>query len=918
MSAFNLIIQKIKSGKFRNQLDERFSWWGEFSYQHAWPIILVASVIVGLFAYQAQNIHLDTSTESFLEKSHPARIAYKEFREEFGRDEKMVIALAPDELFSLPFLNTLKQLHEELEGAPHVREVNSLINARQTYGDGDQLIVGELLEEWPETDEDLAALRQKVLSNPLYRGALISEDGAKTTLAITTETYSSAALEQLDALAGFDENEVQTAASEELPFLSGEENSEFVEAVEAIIARYSGPDLEIHFAGTPPMTHRLMKLMSADIVKFTSLSILCIAFFLAILFRRLSSIVLPILVAMLSLVTTIGMMALLNIALTPIGQSMPSFLLAVGVSNSVHLLVIFFQGVQAGRDKKAALKYALGHSGLPIVMTSLTTAGGIASFTTVEIAHVVDFGIITTIGIVNALIFSLLLLPALIAVFPVKLAVKSDRKEGEGQSWSASILLWCGNFATNHAGKVVAFYALLIVVSLLSASTIRFSHDPVRWFKNDDPMLIGIEYVDKFFSGAMYLEVLVDTKQTNGIKDPEMLNRIEAMHQVVEEVQVGEVKATKSFSIVDISKEIHKALNENRPEFYAIPQDPDLLSQELLLFENSGADDLSDFTDSQFSTARFTMILPALDAINYNPYTELLKSRFDAIFDGTAEVSYAGIITLMTGAITALMDSLAKTYVLAFLIITPLMMLIIGSFRVGLISMIPNLTPIIIILGIMGWRDFPMDAFTLLTGSIALGLAVDDTIHFMHNFRRYYQQSGDTKIAVRKTLSTTGQALFITSAVLSCGFFIYMFSSMNNLINFGVLTGITIILALLADIILAPALMVVLEPLMKSTYKVHGGQGRHEDIVGQYTPATDRRASSRRTLTDSVTAVIKIKGTAYSACVIDVSSGLGLQVSDALVLSVGDEVEVESSLTGVVKGSVAWLSEQQLGLKLVA
>ncbi len=212
------------------------------------------------------------------------------------------------------------------------------------------------------------------------------------------------------------------------------------------------------------------------------------------------------------------------------------------------------------------------------------------------------------------------------------------------------------------------------------------------------------------------------------------------------------------------------------------------------------------------------MMLPSLDAILYGPYLDKIETRFKEIMGDKAEITITGIMTLLTGTITALIVSLAKTYLLAFMIITPLMMLLIGSVRAGLISMIPNLTPIIITLGIMGWWGFPMDAFTLLTGSIALGLAVDDTIHFMHNFRRYYQQCGDTKEAVRKTLSTTGQALFITTTVLASGFFIYMHSSMINLINFGILTGFTIIMALLADIILAPALMVVFERFMKSAY----------------------------------------------------------------------------------------------------
>lgn len=911
------LMHRLKYNHIRHQIEDKFGWWGDFSYRNAWAIILLMSSVVGLLGWQAQFIKIETSTEGFLKETHPARIAYEEFRHQFGRDERMVITLAPKTLFSLPFLNTLKQLHEELENAPHVKEVASLINARQTVGRGNQLIVGELLADFPQTEEDLQRLQQTIMSNPLYRGMLISEDGSKTTIAITTETYSSANQSNEDVLGGFDDEfdavstgdvDSSTYTDDTQVFLTGDENSEFVVAVEKIVERYNTPDIEIHFAGTPSMTHRIMVLMAEDMTRFTGLSILCIAFFLAILFRRLSTIFLPLTVALLSLICTLGVMTLINIAITPIGQSMPSFLLAVGVGNSVHLLAIFFQGIQKGMDKREALVYALGHSGLPVVMTGLTTAGGIISFTTAEVAYVSDFGIITTIGVINALVFSLVLLPALIAVFPVKLTLNKDEQKSK-PDWSRAILLWCGDFSTTHAKKVVALYAIILIASLISANNIAFSHDPIRWFKADDPMLIGSEYVDKHFSGAMYLETIIDTKKENGIKDPDLLNRIEEMHRAADEIKVGEVQASKSYSITNIIKEIHKALNENKTDYYAIPQDPELISQELLLFENSGADDLEDFTDSQFSKTRFTMILPARDSIVYEPYFDKLKVRFSEIMGDKAEVSYAGIMTMMTGALSALIKSLAQTYLLALMIITPLMMLLIGSVRAGLISMIPNLTPIIITLGIMGWFGFPMDAFTLLTGSIALGLAVDDTIHFMHNFRRYYQQCGDTKEAVRKTLSTTGQALFITSAVLASGFFIYMFSSMVNLINFGILTGFTIIMALLADIILAPALMVVLERFMNASYQTNASGTAAIEKAGE-----ERRTSIRKRLQD-IAGVVSVDDAVYECIILDISDGLGARVTKPAAFTVGKSIEIKSATTGVIKGKIAWVSGQNFGMQ---
>jgi predicted RND superfamily exporter protein len=184
----------------------------------------------------------------------------------------------------------------------------------------------------------------------------------------------------------------------------------------------------------------------------------------------------------------------------------------------------------------------------------------------------------------------------------------------------------------------------------------------------------------------------------------------------------------------------------------------------------------------------------------------------DRYFDKTfpdVTLKITGMMPLLFKTLSNVVVSMAMSYVIAIVIITLLMILLIGRFRIGLLSMIPNITPILIMLGLMGALSFPMDAFTMMVGSIAIGLAVDDTIHFMHNFRRYYEEKGDPVWAVQETLHTTGRAMLVTTVVLSIGFFIFMFADMKNIFNFGFLTGITIIMALLSDYFIAPALMVL-------------------------------------------------------------------------------------------------------------
>jgi len=256
-----------------------------------------------------------------------------------------------------------------------------------------------------------------------------------------------------------------------------------------------------------------------------------------------------------------------------------------------------------------------------------------------------------------------------------------------------------------------------------------------------------------------------------------------------------------------VNKEIHQALNENREEFYAIPSDRELVAQELLLFENSGSDDLEDLVDSRFQVARLTMKLPMVDAVGFEDLLAQVEPAFAETLGDRAGYTITGNWAILGQTINALVRSLSRTYVMAFLTIAPLMMILLGSLRLGALSMLPSVGAIVVTVGLMGWAEIPLDAFTLMVGSVALGLAVDDTIHFMHNFRRAYSRTGDSRSAVRTTLESTGQALLFTSLVISAGFLVYMFASMKNLYFFGLLTAIAIAVAFLANVTLAPALV---------------------------------------------------------------------------------------------------------------
>jgi len=789
----------------RDRIERLFAAWGRLAYRRPWWVIGLVLLTVASLASQLPKFSFDTSTEGFLRENDPVRTAYDAFRERFGRDTKLLLVIRPSDVFERDSLEKLRALHEEIENeVPKLVEVTSLVNARQTYGIGDELIVGELLEDWPETPEALAEVKRRALSNPLYLNTLISADGRFTTVVIETEVYSSLGGGS-EELAGFDEfEEAGTDPGQPLPFLTGEENGEIVVALTAVVARHRAPDFEIYMTGTPVLSHELQVAMTRDMALFTSLAVLMIAFFLALLFRRVAGVVLPLVTVILALLCTLSMMAITGVPLMLPTQILPSFLLAVGVGHSVHILAIFYQARRRAQSKQEAIAFALGHSGLAVLMTSLTTAGGLFSFVIAELRPIVHLGVFGPIGVLMALLLTLALLPALVAVFPMR----EERAPRAGQlSRSQRLLVRAGDVATRHAAITVGSWAALLVIAAVGASRLSFAHDPISWFPDGHDIPTATELANSELHGALFLELLIETGEENGLHDPELLARMDRIADHAASVRTGEVYVGKTVSLVDVVKEIHQALNENRPEFHAVPGDRDLVAQELLLFENSGSDDLEDFVDSRFSTGRLTMKVPFRDAAQYPALFDEIERGAERILGPGFEFQLTGLGSVIGRMLPAVMHTMARSYVIALAVITPLMVLLIGSLRIGLTSMIPNLAPILLALGLMGWAGIPLDIFTLMVGSIAIGLAVDDTIHFLHNFRRYYARSGDVPGAVRETLASTGQALLFTSLVLSSGFFLYMLASMNNLFYFGLLTGFTIIAAFLADLILAPALM---------------------------------------------------------------------------------------------------------------
>ena len=792
----------------RDRIEAALGRWGRFVYRRAGWVIAVVLLLAGGLATQMQHFYLDTTNEGMFHEDDPIRVRYEAFREVYGRETMVIVALRPRQgVFELGFLETLREIHEALEEeVPLIVEVNSLVNARDTRGYEDRLEVGDLLEDWPESPEDLERVVARVRETPFYVDNLISPDESITTISLETQAY--VVDEAFDALAGFEETGGGgggESGGNGVRLVDGADDARISQAIYDVVERYQSDDLEIHVAGVPAFTSKLALHMQWDMARLTGLCILLIVVFLGLLFHRVGAVLLPIFTVSVAVVATLALMAAVGVPLMPPTQIIPPFLLAVGVGSAVHLLAIFYQARRRGEDEESAVSYALAHSGLPIIMAALTTAGGLLSFAPAALRPTSHFGIFTPSGVVISLFLTLTLLPALIAVFPMR---ASEPRSGD--SLSQRLLLRVGAFSTRYPRGMVLFWALLLVTALVGTTRLNIGHHILGWFPDEDPMYKASVLINEQFGGAGNYEVIVSTGEEDGLKDPELLARMDELQSRLLEVEEAGIVSRKSVALTDVLKETHKALNANQHEFYRVPDDRALIAQELLLFENSGSDDMEDLVDSQYSSGRMSMRLPLVDASYYHPYFDAVVPELRRILGPDVEIEITGIAHLVAGTVNAALDTMISSYLSAFVVITILMVLLIGRLGMGLVSMVPNLSPIILTLGLMGWTGIQLDMFTLMVGTIAIGLAVDDTIHFMHNFRRYFDQTGDTEEAVRSTLRSTGQAMLYTTLVLAAGFLVFTQAYMENLWYFGILVTCSISLAFIADVTLAPALVTLL------------------------------------------------------------------------------------------------------------
>ncbi|MCK5310756.1 MAG: MMPL family transporter [Desulfobacteraceae bacterium] len=765
----------------KKQIETIFIQFTNFVYDNPIKILIVILGLIGFLAYQTLFIKINTSSEALLLKNDPELLQYNEFKEQFGRPERIIIMINTDEIFEPEFLNTLRSFHKALEdNIPYVSSVTSLTNIRDIRFENFTLVTKGFLHDWPGTN--LNKLKLRAEASQLYKNFILSENGNAT--AVIIETL---------ATIGKDNH-----------FLGAKENKEIVLAVNSVVKEYNRPGFVLTPSGSSIIEEAFNIATLSDLRTCVTLSLIAVTFFLIILFKRFSGVFLSMMITIFTLTSTMGLLAVFNLPVKITTTVVPAFIVAVSVAASVHILVIFFRHHKITNDKKEAISFAMGHSGLPILITSLTTAAGLLSFSLAELAAIAEIGYLSAAGVILAFIYTIFMLPAVLALIPIKKSTPAT-----DSPLMDSLLESTARFSYNHPYTIIWVSGILFIFSVFCLFNLTFSHNIIQFFPDSSKEKQDIIAIDKAMKGSLSLELVIKSKKTDAF-DLVTLNLIDEFSEEIKKLKVEGISVGKIFSINDVIKETNQAFNNESPLFYSIPQNPLIITSSFAMLEKEAGNDLKKLIHKDSGLSRITVVTTWTDAVVCMNFISRIEQKFNQVFKNGSELTVTGLMALLARAINAAIFSMVKSYAAAFIVVAIMMILLLGSLKLGLVSMVPNLLPIFIILGLMGFLNVPFDLNSLMIGSIALGLVVDDTVHFMYNFQKQYDDTHNAEHAIFETITGTGKAMLITSLVLSTGFFVLVAASLNHVVRFGVFTGLTILVALLGDFLLAPALMVVI------------------------------------------------------------------------------------------------------------
>ena len=825
-----------------SRLNQYFEQVPNLTRRWRWSIVVLFLAISVLMAYgMATRFVIHVSPEVWFEEGAQPIKNRDQFRVQFGSDEDVYIVYRPPsgDVFSEEALRTLEQLHGEFERVARasgedeplsrIVGVDSLLNARYQIAEGDTLISKKLIgADFPvreqrriiadsqeafqrvfySTDYEYGAIRLETNFGAVRVGEHFGDDLLVEQDALLNDTLSF----DVDAPVSLEGSTTPGGEGEaEFATVGLEEYGAFMTAVREVAAQPEYRHLELHYVGTPETMDFNMRSI-AEAGGLLLAMVVLVMVILWSLFRSLSAVVWSLSLILVASFWGIGLGAWIGVSYTSMLVLTFMLVIAVGVASCVHILSSYTLFRGDGLVHNAALSKAYRKTGLAILLTTGTTMAAMLTLTLTDMPIIQIFGLTSAFAVG----FTFFLI---VSVFPVMLDLwhpGSVAAVKPGPIRLQKLLVWLTEFTRLHAKPIVISYLMIFVVLLVGASRLKVDSNFVDVAREGSNLQQAVDLVDARMMGGLNLEVYMDFKRSDAFKDSDVLRRIENWQRHVEDHYQD--KVIKTVSLADIVKDTNKVMNEGREAFDYVPDDTLLTAQLLYLFNNANPEDRRELVSDDYSKSHIAFMMRNAGSHEYTAFFDSIHADLERVFEPLRD-RYPGMEIKITGASQLMMeivDHIAwtqlKSFSLALLAVTLIMMLTLGSKQAGLIAVIPNLLPALFTFGIMGFLGIPLNSDMLIVAPIIIGIAVDDTIHFLTHYRNAWFDTGNVSSAVHSTLSEVGQAVVFTTLILGIGFGVLGFSSHLGLAKPGVAGAIAIVVALLSDLLFLPALIQWLKP----------------------------------------------------------------------------------------------------------
>lgn len=740
-----------------------------FLDKQKYKVIILITLFVALLSISLKDLAYEGSYRIWFDKESKIIKDYDNFRTTFSGDDTFIVAFRDgDGIFRKKAIDTILELTQKFSMIDGVRRVDSLCNYQYISSEDDDIIVEDFIYE----SKNLESKKVLALEDNLILNQLISQDAKTTMLAIRLSN--------------------STGADQEVNIFVMNQLQEILKALE------QKTDYKFYLTGAPAITASLVSISQGDAMILMPLAVVVVVTFLFLIFRSFIGILVPSVVIVLTFLSVTSIEMILGYKLNNFTVNIPSFVTAIAIADAMHLYLAWIYYKTKGLANKEAVSIALKTNILPIALTSFTTSIGFASLGLSAIEPISTLGIAVTSGAIIAFLFSISIAPAILLTLGDEYKVKPIR------FFNLLNTKGYGAFIVRNDKKIVAIFAIVFSFIFYGLNFIKVDSNSIKYFDEDTVVRGGSEFIEKNLTGSMAYEIILDSKIRDGVKNPQFLNTIVKFENEFR-AEFKNVRFTTSLK--DIVVKMQKVLNPMAKD--SLPTEQTLVAQYLLLYSMSLPQgmEINDQIDTNEQFLRLSINVDLVDTSKDLQMIAWIKNWWQINTPYSADVQgQTAIFAYMQSSVT---DTLITSISVTLLIVAIVMFVIFRKLKMLWLFIFPNIAPILLVAGIMGYLGINIDLGVAISAAVILGIAVDDTIHF---FSKYFDaiQRMSFEETIDYIISYSGNAMILTTFILSFTFAIFGVSSFIPNVNFAIVTVSALNLALLLDLVLLPALLSLL------------------------------------------------------------------------------------------------------------